>query len=184
SFFSIFPGIVVSPIAGALLDRHGRTRLVVLDYLIALGSLIAIGILARIGGLSAWLLIGIAAIASLTTPLSATGLRSLFPIIVPSHLWERVNAIDSTGYVIATVIGPPVAASLVALWGGASAFIIIGLSFGLAAMVIARTPDPPTQTNFKGSLLADAWQGLVYTWQNPTLRSLGFSISILNLAGG
>src|SRR5262249_27417834 len=97
SFFSIFPGIVVSPIAGALLDRHGRTRLVVLDYLIALGSLIAIGLLARIGALSAWLLIAIAGIASLTTPLSGTGLRSLFPIIVPNHLWERVNAIDSTG---------------------------------------------------------------------------------------
>src|SRR5213594_613561 len=121
TFFGIFPGLVVSPIAGALLDRHGRVRLVVLDYLVALGSLTLIGILALTGALPAWLLMVIAAIASLTTPLSATGLRSLFPIIVPSHLWERVNAIDSTGYVIASIVGPPVAAGLVALWGGAVA---------------------------------------------------------------
>ncbi len=184
AFFSIFPGLVVSPIAGALLDRHGRTRLVVLDYLVALASLMLIGILALAGALPAWLLIVIAAVASLTMPLSSTGLRSLFPLIVPSHLWERVNAIDSTGYVIATVLGPPAAAVLVSLWGGPTAFIVIALSFGLAAFVIASAPDPSAQTASNGPLLAEAWEGLVYTWRNPTLRGLGFSISVLNLVGG
>src|SRR5258706_9859165 len=100
TFFSIFPGLLVSPLAGALLDRHGRTRLVAFDYVFALAALVLIGILALANQLPAGLLIVIAAIASLTAPLSATGLRSLFPIIVPNHLWERVNAIDSTGYVI------------------------------------------------------------------------------------
>ena len=28
----VLPGLVVSPIAGALLDRHGRVRLIILDY--------------------------------------------------------------------------------------------------------------------------------------------------------
>src|SRR5262249_7485799 len=94
------------------------------------------------------------------------------------------NAIDSTGYVIAPVFGPPIAAVLVSLWGGAIAFIVVGLSFGVAAIVIARTPDPPTQMASTGSLLLDAWQGLVYTWRNPTLRGLGFAISTLNLMSG
>src|SRR6185295_13558421 len=131
------PGLVVSPLAGALLDRHGRTRLVALDYVIALASLTLIGILALAGVLPAGLLIVIAAVASLTVPLSATGLRSLFPLIVPRYLWERVNAVDSTGYVIAMLVGPPLAAGLVALWGGAVTFIVIGLSYGVAAIVIA-----------------------------------------------
>ena len=184
TFFGIFPGLLVSPIAGALLDRHGRTRLVVLDYLVALGSLTLIGVLALTSALPAWLMIVIAAVASFTAPLSGTGLRSLFPLIVPNHLWERVNAIDSTGYVIATVIGPPLAAGLVALWGGAVAFIAIGISFGFAAIVIARVPDPPAPTALAGPLLVNAWEGLIYTWRNPTLRGLGFSISVLNLATG
>src|SRR6058998_496391 len=138
TFFSIFPGLLLSPIAGALLDRHGRTRLVALDYLVALASLMLIGVLARTAALPAWLLILIVAVASLTAPLSSTGLRSLLPLIVPRHLWERANAIDSTGYVVATIVGPPVAASLVAFCGGAVAFIVIGLSFGIAAIVIAQ----------------------------------------------
>ena len=33
---SVLPGPPVAPIAGALLDRHGRTRLVILDYAVAL----------------------------------------------------------------------------------------------------------------------------------------------------
>jgi MFS family permease len=174
----------VSPIAGALLDRHGRTRLILVDYVVALVSLILLGILGLAGALPAWLLLLIAAVASLTAPLSATGLRSLFPIIVPSHLWERVNAIDSNGYVLASVIGPPVAAGMVGLWGGPIALIVIGLSFGVAGLVIARVPDPQTDAASTGRLLLDAWQGLLYTWRNPTLRGLGFSISVLNLAGG
>jgi len=184
SFFSIFPGLLVSPIAGALLDRHGRTRLVTLDYLIALTALILIGALAISNALPAWLLILIAGIASLTAPLSNTGLRSLFPIIIPSHLWERVNAVDSTGYVVATIVGPPLAASLFAFWGGPVTFIVIGLSYGVAALIIARTPDPLTTTVSTGRLTTDAWLGLVYTWRNRTLRGLGFSISTLNLANG
>ena len=33
-FLSIAPGVALSPIAGALLDRHGRVRLITLDYLV------------------------------------------------------------------------------------------------------------------------------------------------------
>ena len=33
TFASIFPGIAISPIAGVLLDRHGRIRLMIADYL-------------------------------------------------------------------------------------------------------------------------------------------------------
>lgn len=184
TFCAIFPGLMVSPIAGALLDRHGRTRLVLLDYLVALASLTLIGILALTNHLPASLLLSIATVASLTTPLSATGLRSLFPLIIPAHLWERVNALDSVGYVTATIIGPPLAALFVAIWGGAVAFITIGASFGLAAIILLRAPDPPSQMPLTNSLLAEAWQGLLYTWRNPTLRGLGFSISFANLING
>ena len=81
------PGILFSPIAGAMLDRHGRIRLVLLDYLLAATSLGLIAVLAATGHLPAWLLLAIAAVSSLTSPLSTAGLRSLFPILVPKPLW-------------------------------------------------------------------------------------------------
>ena len=66
------------------------------------------------GTFSAPLLLLIAAGNGFTWPLSTSGLRSLLPLIVPRPLWERANAIDSNGYVIATLIGPPAAGALVA----------------------------------------------------------------------
>ena len=184
TFASIFPGLVVSPIAGALLDRHGRTRLIVIHYLLALASLVLIGALSLLDALPPLGLIAIATVSSLTLALGVTGLRSLFPILVPKHLWERVNAIDSNGYVIASILGPPIAAGLVAVFGGAVALIGIGLFHGIAALAILGAPDPRTETATSGRLLVDAWQGLSYFWGNRTLRGLGFAISALTVSGG
>ena len=184
TFASIFPGLLISPIAGALLDRHGRIRLVVLDYIVALAAMLLIGGLALADLLPGWLLVVIAVVSSLTSILSHVGLRSLFPILVPEPLWERVNAVDSNGYVVATIVGPPIAAALVALVGGPAALVVIGLAFGVAAFVLFGVPDPPSKVVATGRILADAWEGMKYTWNNPTLRGLGFSVTFGNLAHG
>lgn len=184
TFVSVFPGLVISPVAGALLDRRGRIRLIVLDYLVALVALVLLGGLALLEALPPALLVAIAALSSLTSVLSHTGLRSLFPIITPRHLWERVNAVDSNGYVVATILGPPIAAGLVAVAGGPIGLIGVGLAFGVAALSMIGIPEPKTETVSTGRLLPDAWQGLVYAWRNPTIRGLGFSIATLNLFGG
>ena len=181
---SILPGLIISPIAGALLDRHGRVRLVQLDYLIAAASLVLIGGLSLAGLLEPWLLLVIAAVSSLTGPLSATGLRSLFPIMVPRHLWERVNAVDSNGYVIATIVGPPLAAIMVSALGPAVGLILIALPLVAASLMLIGVREPHTETASTGRLLLDAWQGLAYVARNPTLRGLGVSISLNNLANG
>lgn len=184
TFASIFPGLLIAPVAGALLDRHGRIRLVLLDYVVALAAMLVIGALALVDALPGPLLVAIAVVSSLTSILSHVGLRSLFPILVPEHLWERVNAVDSNGYVVATIIGPPIAATMVALVGGATALLAIGVAFGIAAFVLFGVPDPPSPIVSTGRIVADAWAGVAYTWRNRTLRGLGFAITFGNLAHG
>ena len=184
TFMSVFPGLLISPLAGALLDRHGRIRLVILDFVVALAAMALIGALALLDALPGPLLLAIAFVSSLTSILSHVGLRSLFPILVPEHLWERVNAVDSNGYVVATILGPPTAAAMVAIFGGPVSLVVIGVAFGVAAIALIGVPDPPAPTASKGRLLEDAWDGLVYTWRNPTLRGLGFAIALVNLTNG
>jgi MFS family permease len=184
TFMSIFPGIVVSPIAGALLDRHGRLRLIRLDYVIALVTMVLIGGLAMAHLLSPGLLLVIATVSSLTGPFSQTGLRSLFPLMVPEPLWERVNALDSNGYLVASILGPPIAAGLVTLFGGQVAIMAIGLPFGLAALALFGVREPRTDAATSGSLRTDVLDGIRYAWGNRTIRGLAASISTLNLAGG
>ena len=184
TFASVGPGLIVSPIAGALLDRHGRARLIVIDQLVGAGSLILIAGLALGDALTPVILVLVTAVAGLTAPLSSVGLRTLFPLLVPRRMWERVNALDSNGYVIATLIGPPAAGLLVQLAGGPRTLLVIGALFGFAAVVFVRVADPHNETESTGKLLVDAWQGLRYTLLNPTLRALGVSLAILNLGWG
>ena len=181
---SVLPGLLVSPLAGALLDRHGRIRLVMLDYVVALAAMVVIGVLAMLDALPAPVLVAIAVVSSLTSILSHVGLRSLFPILVPQRLWERVNAVDSNGYLVALILGPPIAASLVAFVGGPVAMVIIGLTFGIAAVALIGAADPASQTDTTPRLFSDAWAGVVYVWRNQTLRGLGFAISLLNVSNG
>ena len=184
AFASIAPGMLVSPIAGALLDRHGRVRLIILDYIVATTALLLVAGLSLAGELPAWLLIVITAVASITGPLSSSGLRSLFPLLVPKHLWERGNAVDSNGWVLATVVGAPFGAGFAQLLGFETALALIAAAYFVAAIVMLDAPDPRTDVASTGNLFRDAWQGLVYTWNNRTLRALAISLSTMNLSGG
>jgi MFS family permease len=184
TFASVAPGLLVSPIVGALLDRHGRTRLIIIDQLVGAASLVLIAALALAGTLTPPVLILVTAVAGLTAPLSNVGLRTLFPIIVPKRLWERVNAVDSNGYVVATLIGPPLAGLLVEVVGGPETLLLIAILYASAAVVFVGTADPRIETASTGRLLVDAWLGLEYTFRNPTLRALGVSLSVLNLGWG
>src|SRR2546421_12130827 len=89
AFLAVAPGLVLSPIAGALLDRYGRARLVMLDYAIAALTVLLIATLSWRQALPSLLLLAIVGVSSLTTPLSNSGARSLFPVLAPKHLWER-----------------------------------------------------------------------------------------------
>ena len=184
TFASVAPGLFISPIVGALLDRHGRTRLIILDQLVGAASLVLIAALAMTDALTPVTLVLITAVAGLTAPLTSVGLRTIFPILVPRRLWERVNALDSNGYVVATLIGPPLAGLLVQVVGGPETLLLIAALFGVSALVFVRTADPHTETSSTGKLLVDAWQGLEYTLRNPTLRALGVSLSMVNLGWG
>jgi len=183
AFMATFPGILVSPVAGALLDRHGRTRLVVLDFAIAAVALGVVAGLSALHDLSPPLLLAIVGLASLTNPLSWAGARSLFPIIAPPRLWERANALDSSGHVIATLIASPLAGGLVGFAGGEWALAAAAAVFVAGAAVMLGLPDVAPGVD-SGSVLRNAWRGLQYVTRNPTLRGLAFTWSTFNLANG
>ncbi|HKW78565.1 MAG TPA: MFS transporter [Candidatus Limnocylindria bacterium] len=175
-FLGAAPGLVMSPVAGALLDRHGRTRLIIFDYLVAGGIMGVIGALSLADRLPVPLLLLLVTVASVTGIFSRVGVRTLFPLIVPKRLWERANAIDSNGYVVAQVAGPALAGAIVAALGAESGLFVTAAVFVLAAVVTIGLRDPgPTGAN--GPLLSEAWAGVRYVARNGTLRALAISVS-------
>jgi predicted MFS family arabinose efflux permease len=129
-------------------------------------------------------LLTIVGIASLTNPLSSTGARSLVPMLAPPHLWERANALDSSGYVISSLVASPLAGTLVGVFGGEWALAATGAVFAAAAVVMLGLPDPAAAPHAGGSVVRNAWLGLRYVMRNPTLRGLALTLSMSNIGGG
>src|SRR4051794_26339521 len=180
---SIAPGLILSPLAGAVLDRGARVRLIVLDYLVGGAATGLLSVLALADHLPAPALLLIVAAGSLTQPLSSAGLRSVFPVLAPRSMWDRVNAVDSSAYLVATVLGPGLGGLMVAIFGSTKALLVPAALLIVGAGLLAGVGVPPAPA--PGTpMLCDAWEGLVYVVRNPALRMLAIMVSLFNVGSG
>jgi MFS family permease len=182
--FSILPGLVFSPVAGALLDRQGRVRLMILDYAVTAGLTVAIIALSLAHRLPPPLLLVIVSVLGVSNILSITGTRSLFPLMLPRHLWDRANGLDSSLYSLTTVIGPAIAGIAVASFGPEGAFLVAATVVGIAAVSLIGVQEPVDRATSAGSLIGDAWAGLLYVVRHRSLRGLAITLFICNLGFG
>jgi MFS family permease len=183
-FLAIAPGIAVSPIAGALLDRHGRVRLIILDYTVGALSLFLIAGLDAAGRLTPAVLLPIVTVGALTYSLSNSGARSLLPQIVPNRLWDRANALDSMAYAVTGAAGPALAGGLTAGFGARVALLTAAALYIAAAVALAGLAEPVSRSATT-SVLADARDGLLYVVvRNASLRGLAIVVSLINAGFG
>lgn len=183
-FLLIFPGLLLSPIAGALLDRHGRKRLMTLDFIVAAVCLTVIVLLSTAGRLPVWGLYALLFGGSLTSTLSIAGARSFFPSIVPRDLWDRGNAADSVLYGVASIAGPALAGALIATVGSEAALAGAAVGFLIGAVALQGVAEPAHSDEVSGRILYEAWRGLRYVVTNRTLRWIAISFSTLNVGWG
>jgi len=181
---SLGPSLALSPVAGALLDRYGRVRLIMFDYLVGGGALAAIAVLSTTGRLTPGLLIVLSVFGGITGMLSAAGMRSVVPLLLPPELWGRGNAIDSSGYTLTVIVGPALGGLLVGLLGpegglgvGAALYVVGAASlFGLA--------EPGTPHIAVESILRSSLEGLRYVLRNRVLRGIAISLTLVNIGAG
>jgi MFS family permease len=183
-FLLIFPGLTLSPIAGALLDRHGRRRLMGLDFSVAATCLTVIVVLAATNHLPVWALLLLLVAGSVTSTLSIAGARSMFPLLVPRDLWDRGNAADSICFGASAILGPGLAGWLIATLGSEAA--LAGAAVGYLAGVVALrwVREPAVSGQVSGRIFHEAWRGLQYVAANRTLRWIAVSMSTLNVGWG
>jgi MFS family permease len=184
TFLAIAPGLAISPIAGALLDRYGRLRLILVDFGVAATALVLVAALSLLHLLGPAALLAIVTLSSLTAPLSISGTRTLFPLAVPRELWDRANGVDSGSMALATVLGPALAGFLVAWFGGEGAFLLTAGIFVAAGLVLLGMREPRTEPSSQEPLLRSAWQALVYVVRHPTLRGVIFTLWMTNVPYG
>lgn len=186
AFAAFGPGLIASPFAGALLDRLRAPFAILVDMLITSGLLLALIFIDQAGQLGPASLIVLVTMCSLTSPLSASGIRVLVPRLVPADGLERANALDTGSYALIEVVGPALAGGLFGFAGPVATMMVIVIFYALAAISLipilraAKTPTAHRPT----TLIGEAVAGLAHIARHPTLRGLAIAYSIYQMSWG
>jgi predicted MFS family arabinose efflux permease len=182
AFAAIGPGLIASQFAGALLDRLQAPRAITLDMLVSAILLLALIFADRTGLLGAPLWIAIVSVYSLTTPLSASGIRVLIPRLVSDEALERANALDTSSYALIEIIGPALAGALVGFTGPDTTLLIIAALYAFAAVsmipILRQARSRTALSSSSTTFMADVTGGLSYVARHPSLRALALSYSL------
>jgi len=137
-----------------------------------------------LGLLPAWLLLVVVTLSGLSLPLSASGARSLLPLLLPRSMWDRGNGLDSASWRAAAICGPALAGALVAAFGSSPTMVAVAATWVLAGALLIGLREPRTGLEGARSLLGDALAGLRYLLGNRVLRRLGVVFPINTLSPG
>ena len=185
SFTSMVPGMIASPLAGALLDRTGAAKTILIDTIasaLLLASLIAIDVTES---MTLPILLSLVALYSLTSPLGAAGIRTLIPRLVPEQARDRANALDTSSYALVDVLGPVLAGLLFGFAGPAVTLAVIAILYGAAALsLVPLIRREPARSGRSGPLFVEAVASLAYVLRHRWLRGLAVSYSLYQASFG
>jgi DHA3 family macrolide efflux protein-like MFS transporter len=181
------PGIVGSPLVGAIVDRGDRRRLMVVSNIGAGVSTLLLAVLCFSGSLRLWHICVLTALISTATAFLRPALNASITLLVPKKHLGRANGIVQTGQATAQILAPLVAGFLVLLMGIQGVLIIDFLTYIVATvslmLVAIPSPERSSAASAAGrSLWRDAAIGWSYILERRGIFSLLVFFAITNFA--
>jgi hypothetical protein len=184
SFAAIAPGLAISPLAGAFLDRAGAATGIAVDLAASAILVVSLAILIAHGMGSREVMLVVAAGYALTSPLSAAGIRVLLPRLVPVAALDRVNALDTAIHAMVDVVGPSFAGVLMGFAGSTATFLAIAAAYAAATICVGLARVPPVLVSHATSIPRQAIQGVAYVFRRPLLRGLAAGYALNQVTWG
>ncbi|MGA8594976.1 MAG: MFS transporter [Bryobacteraceae bacterium] len=134
------PAVAAGPLAGVLLDRFDRRRIMIASDLSR--ALIALGFILAIGYRQTWLLYLLSALLMLASPFFTSGRSAILPSIATDDELHTANSLTQTTGWLTLAVGAYFGGTSVAMFGYQLAFIFNALSFVFSAFCISRLQSP------------------------------------------
>ncbi len=167
------PLLVFSPFGGVLADRLDRTRVVIVTQLVA-GVIAASVAMLLIGGwLQPWHLLLAAVLSGAVISINVPARQALIASLVGRHLIMSAVALHSLALNTSRIVGPQIAAVLLALLGPWACYLGQGAAQFIASQNMRRiqvrpTVEPTGTTGFMANLI----DGMRYASGHPELRGV------------
>jgi len=185
-FFSFAPLVLVSPIAGALVDRYDRKRIMMLADLAAGLPTVAVLLLYTIGNLQIWNLYITGAISAVFQAFHFPAYSAAVTMMLPKRQYGRAQGMLSTAQFISTIFAP-IAAAILLVYIGIAGVLMIDIITFLAAITMlffVHIPRPSmTEAGRKGmgSIWKESLYGFRYISERPSLLGLQLTFFSVNL---
>jgi len=185
------PMLLISPFAGALVDRWSRRRaMIVADAGAALGTL-ATAILLATGRLEIWHLYLTLGFAGVFRAFQSPAYTASATLLVPKRHFGRAAGLVQLAGSVGLVLGPTLGAVLLVL-GGLTTIFLIDLGtflFAVLTLLLVRWPEPERTIPDEGTgprpgLWSEAREGLRFVTARPGLLGLLTASSLTNFAIG
>jgi DHA3 family macrolide efflux protein-like MFS transporter len=183
------PAVLLSPLAGALIDRVNRRSAMILSDSGAGAATLILALLLWRGDLRLWeiyLLLGVnATFAALQWP----AFSAATTLLVPKRHLGRASGMVQMGEGAATILAPLLAGALVVAFGIQSVVLIdFGtFVFALITLLAVRIPSPPVSAEGvkgRGALWREALSGWSFIRQRPGLLALLLLFATLGVSLG
>jgi MFS family permease len=177
AFFTTLPHVVVSPLAGALVDRWDRRWVMIGSDCGAALSSLTVALLAWSGNLQVWQVYLAVFVTSSCVAFQFPAYASLVTHLVPKAQLGRANGLIGLAWSAGLIAAPPLAAALLGRVGLTGLILLDLVTFlvGVSTLLVARVEGPaavsrPAATGT--SLLREVGAGWSYIASRPGLREL------------
>ncbi len=186
---SNLPRILLSPVAGALVDRWDRRWAMILSDLGSGIGTIIIAVLFALDAVSIPALVAIAAFSSVFQAFQWPAYQASITLLVPKDRYQRASGMVQMAEGIAQVAAPLLAAAVIAFWDvlGLILIDVVTFVFAIVTLLIVRFPRPPRSKvgeEGTGSLWSESIYGFKYLVKRRGLLALLAFFAALNLAFG
>lgn len=187
--FFITPFLLISPIAGVMIDRHNRKLMMMLSDLAAGLATISILLLQYFGALEVWHLYVAAILQGLGNSFQWPAYSAAISTMIPKEQYGRANGMMSLIEMGPGVLAPMLAGAALPLMGLTGILFFDVATFLLAILVLffVHIPQPPRTeegTQGQGSILKEALYGFRYIFARPSLLGLQMVFFFGNLFSG
>lgn len=171
AFADLFPMVLVTPIAGTLVDRLDRRNVTMLSQALMLIQAVILAVLVATGGINIWLLLALTLFLGAVAALNQPARLSLIPALVDRADVNAAVRVNSIIFNLARFVGPLIAGVLISVAGIASAFALNAASTAvfLVALWRIRLPPQPLREAAATGLFGQLADGLRYTFSHPEL---------------
>lgn len=176
----LVPNLLFALHAGALIDRRGRRRDVMIATDLGRGALIAtIPLAYAFDALSMEQLYVVAFLAGTLTVLFQVASASLFSTLVPREDYVAASSLLYGSRAFSFVAGPTVGGTLVQLFRAPLTLLIDAISYLFSAAFLASIH--PREAETEQSEESGVVDGLRYIWRTPTIRAALAATATINL---